>query len=123
MHTASLKILAALFWAGAVATQAIAQGAAPAKPETKPEMMQSCPGLVAARPPFAEPAALRLAALEHDQVRISYVGHSTFLIESPQLVRVATDYNDYVRPIVLPDIATMNHAHSTHYSLSPDPSI
>src|SRR6185312_12690341 len=127
MHTASLKILAALFWAGAVATQAIAQGAAPAKPETKPEtkpeMMQSCPGLVAARPPFAEPAALRLAALEHDQVRISYVGHSTFLIESPQLVRIATDYNDYVRPIVLPDIATMNHAHSTHYSLSPDPSI
>jgi L-ascorbate metabolism protein UlaG (beta-lactamase superfamily) len=123
MHTASLKILAALFWAGAVATQAIAQGAAPAKPETKPEMMQSCPGLVASRPPFAEPAALRLAALEHDQVRISYVGHSTFLIESPQLVRIATDYNDYVRPIVLPDIATMNHAHSTHYSLSPDPSI
>src|SRR4029077_17871552 len=123
MHTASLKILAALFWAGAVATQAIAQGAAPAKPETKPEMMQSCPGLVASRPPFAEPAALRLAALEHDQARISYVGHSTFLIETPQLVRVATDYNDYVRPVVLPDIATMNHAHSTHYTDRPDPRI
>ncbi|MGB6418555.1 MAG: MBL fold metallo-hydrolase [Pseudolabrys sp.] len=86
-------------------------------------MTQSCPGLVAVRPPFAEPAALRLVALERDQVRISYVGHSTFLIESPQLVRIATDYNDYVRPTVLPDIATMNHAHSTHYSPSPDPSI
>jgi L-ascorbate metabolism protein UlaG (beta-lactamase superfamily) len=98
-----------------------AQGAAP--PPAKPEMMQSCPGLVAARPPFLQNAALRLAALERDQARLTYVGHSTFLIESPQLVRIATDYNDYVRPSLLPDIVTMNHAHSTHYTLSPDPSI
>jgi L-ascorbate metabolism protein UlaG (beta-lactamase superfamily) len=120
MENSSLKFLGALLWALALVTPAAAQGAA-APP--KPEMTQSCPGLVAARPPFVEPAGLRIAALEHDQVRISYVGHSTFLIESPQLVRIATDYNDYVRPAVLPDIATMNHAHSTHYSLSPDPGI
>ena len=56
-------------------------------------------------------------------MRISYVGHSTFLIESPQLVRIATDYNDYIRPPVLPDIVTMNHAHTTHYTHSPDPGI
>jgi L-ascorbate metabolism protein UlaG (beta-lactamase superfamily) len=111
-----LKILSAAAWTIAVATQAAAQGVAP---PGKPEMTQSCPGLIAARPPFIEPAALRLAALERDQVRISYVGHSTFLIESPQLVRIATDYNDYVRSPMLPDIATMNHAHSTHYTLSP----
>ena len=86
-------------------------------------MIASCPGLVATRAPFAEPAAFRLAALERDQVRISYIGHSTFLIESPQLVRIATDYNDYVRPPVLPDIVTMNHAHTTHYTDRPDPSI
>lgn len=120
MYNASLKIIAALAWTIVAASQAVAQGAAPS---AKPEMTQSCPGLVAVRPPFAEPAALRLVALERDQVRISYVGHSTFLIESPQLVRIATDYNDYVRPSLLPDIATMNHAHSTHYTLSPDPSI
>lgn len=99
----------------------LAQGAAP--PAAKPEMVQSCPGLVAGRPPAAMPASLRLAALERDQVRLSYIGHATFLIESPQLVRVATDYNDYVRPPLIPDIATMNHAHSTHYSLSPDSGI
>jgi L-ascorbate metabolism protein UlaG (beta-lactamase superfamily) len=62
-------------------------------------------------------------ALNPDQVRITYSGHSTFLIESPQLVRIATDFNDYVRPPVLPDIATMNHAHSTHYTDRPDPRI
>ncbi len=58
-----------------------------------------------------------------DEVRITYAGHSTFLIESPQLVRIATDYNDYVRSPVLPDIVTMNHAHTTHYTDRPDPAI
>jgi L-ascorbate metabolism protein UlaG (beta-lactamase superfamily) len=105
----------------ALPSYSLAQGAAP--PAPKPEMTESCPGLVAERMPFAQPAAFRLAALDHDQVRISYIGHATFLIESPQLVRIATDYNDYVRPPVTPDIVTMNHAHTTHYSLSPDPAI
>jgi len=101
-------------------SQVLAQGAAP---PAKPEMTESCPGLVADRIPFAQPAAFRFAALEHDQVRISYIGHATFLIESPQLVRIATDYNDYVRPPVTPDIVTMNHAHPTHYTDHPDPAI
>ena len=73
--------------------------------------------------PFVQPTAFRLAALERGQVRITYVGHATFLIESPQLVRIATDYNDYVRPPVMPDIVTMNHAHTTHFTDHPDPAI
>jgi len=121
MHKTSMKILTMAAWMLAAVGHAAAQAAA--TPPAKPEMAQSCPGLIATRPPFVEPVALRLAALEQDQIRITYIGHSTFLIESPQLVRIATDYNDYVRPPVLPDIATMNHAHSSHYSLSPDPGI
>jgi len=121
MHRASIKLFAAVGWILAAVGYAAPQGAAP--PAPKPEMTESCPGLVATRPPFVQPVALRLAALQQDQVRLTYVGHSTFLMESPQLVRIATDYNDYVRPPVLPDIATMNHAHSTHYTLSPDPGI
>jgi len=91
-------------------------------PTAKPEMVENCPGLVASGAPRHIPAAFRLA-LNSDQVRLTYVGHSTFLIESPQLVRVATDYNDYVRSPVTPDIVTMNHAHSTHYTDFPDPAI
>ena len=108
-----------------LAAGAHAQSAAPAPPAPaiKPEMRENCPGLVAARTPRAIPAALRLAALGADQVRLTYVGHATFLIESPQLVRIATDYNDFVRPAILPDIVTMNHAHSTHYTDHPDPGI
>jgi len=130
MVGASLKRLgiAAVFTAGfapvlglLAAVPAGAQGAAPVP--AKPEMMQSCPGLVAGRDPFSAPATFQLAALSANQVRISYIGHATFLLESPQLVRIATDYNDYVRPPILPDIATMNHAHTTHYTDHPDPGI
>jgi len=121
MAGVSLKIVAAVGAALALCGEAAAQGAAP--PAPKPEMTESCPGLVAARLPFVQPVAFRLAALERDQVRISYVGHSTFLIESPQLVRIATDYNDYVSLPLPPDIVTMNHAHSTHYTDHPDAGI
>jgi len=92
-------------------------------PTPKPEMVENCPGLVASDVPRVIPAAFQLAALNSDQVRISFAGHSTFLIESPQQVRIATDYNDYVRPLVRPDIITMNHAHDTHYTDHPDPAI
>jgi L-ascorbate metabolism protein UlaG (beta-lactamase superfamily) len=91
-------------------------------PAAKPEMNESCPGLIASHRPRATKASLRFAQ-NADQIRINYIGHSTFLIESPQGVRIATDYNDYVRPAVLPDIATMNHAHSTRYTDQPDPRI
>jgi L-ascorbate metabolism protein UlaG (beta-lactamase superfamily) len=101
----------------------LAQASAPTPPAPKPEMIASCPGLISSAPPRVIPAAFRRAALASDQVRLTYVGHSTFLIESPQLVRIATDYNDYVRPPIVPDIVTMNKAHSTHYSLNPDPGI
>jgi L-ascorbate metabolism protein UlaG (beta-lactamase superfamily) len=115
-----LAALAAILLLPALrATQAQTPAPAPAKPE----MTENCPGLVASDEPRLIPAAYQLAALNPDQVRISYTGHSTFVIESPQGVRIATDYNDYVRPLVLPDIITMNHAHDTHYTDHPDPAI
>jgi L-ascorbate metabolism protein UlaG (beta-lactamase superfamily) len=116
-----IRLIAAAF--ASLALPAIGVAQSPEAPVASPEMTQSCPGLVAARAPRAIPAAFDLAALNADQVRMTYVGHATFLIESPQLVRIATDYNDYVRPPILPDIITMNHAHDTHYTDHPDPAI
>lgn len=63
------------------------------------------------------------ASLQADEMSIRFVGHATFLIETPGGVRVATDYNDYVRPQTLPNVITMNRAHSTHYTNNPDPRI
>lgn len=77
--------------------------------------------MVAQRPsPLLHRAALKPKAGE---VAIAFAGHSTFVIESPGGVRAATDYNDHVRPADPPDIATMNRAHSTHYTNRPDPAI
>jgi L-ascorbate metabolism protein UlaG (beta-lactamase superfamily) len=98
-----------------------AQGVAPAPPSAKPEMMDGCPGLIAQRPPFR--SLVQRVALKADQVRLTFIGHSTFLIETPQLVRIATDYNGYVKPPMIPDVVTMNHAHSTHYTDTPEPEI
>ena len=79
---------------------------------------EGCPGLVASRE-----ALFSRAALRQDEVSLSFVGHATFLIETPQGGRIATDYNDATRPPVTPDVATMNKAHSTHFSTRPEPGI
>ncbi len=114
------RAIAASFLIGALPAFALAQtvDAPRPKPAAKPEMTTGCAAPVAANRPRLIPAALN-----PDQVRITFIGHATFLIESPQLVRIATDYNDYVRPPLVPDIATMNHAHDTHYTDNPDPAI
>jgi L-ascorbate metabolism protein UlaG (beta-lactamase superfamily) len=91
---------------------------APVAQAAEQERPEGCPGLVASAPPLV----LR-AALAQDEVGLTFVGHATFLIETPQGIRIATDYNDFVRPSVPPRIATMNKAHSTHFSRAPDPRI
>jgi L-ascorbate metabolism protein UlaG (beta-lactamase superfamily) len=93
-----------------------------AEPAPPPDSDRRCPGLIAGLPDVHFVNFERVA-LGEGEVRLTYVGHSTFLIESPRLVRIATDYNDYVRPSIVPDIVTMNHAHSTHYTDAPDPAI
>lgn len=85
---------------------------------------EACLGPISRNTPRAPDGTLILpASLGAGEVRITYIGHATFTIESPGGAVAATDYNDYVRPRALPDIATMNHAHSTHYTLRPDPGI
>ena len=74
-------------------------------------------------PPQSNGVRVWQAALQAGEVQIRYIGHSTFELETPGGVRIATDYNDSVRPFLPPTVATMNGAHSTHYSLAPDPSI
>jgi L-ascorbate metabolism protein UlaG (beta-lactamase superfamily) len=54
---------------------------------------------------------------------ITFLGHASFLIETPGHVTAVTDYNGVNIPVAPPDIATMNHAHPTHYTDHPDPRI
>lgn len=68
------------------------------------------------------PVAYRPAALAANEVRITFTGHSTFVIETPKGIKIATDYAGYSGGI-LPDVVTMNHAHTSHYTDYPDPRI
>jgi L-ascorbate metabolism protein UlaG (beta-lactamase superfamily) len=64
-----------------------------------------------------------LASAEDNALTITFLGHASFLLETPGGVTAVTDYNGVNVPDFPPDIATMNHAHTTHYTDYPDPRI
>jgi L-ascorbate metabolism protein UlaG (beta-lactamase superfamily) len=70
--------------------------------------------------PRAVPVSLRRIAAKAADVTITYAGHSTYYIDTPGGVRIATDFSGVYTTGRLPDVVTMNRAHSTHYSLFPD---
>jgi L-ascorbate metabolism protein UlaG (beta-lactamase superfamily) len=73
--------------------------------------------------PRATPVTFREAVAASDEVAITYAGHSTYFIDTTGGVRIATDYSGAYQIGRLPDVVTMNRAHSTHYTLFPDPRI
>jgi L-ascorbate metabolism protein UlaG (beta-lactamase superfamily) len=110
-HAMSRLLFAAFLLLGSLATAARAQDA----------QRSECLAMAGA-PPRATPVSLRREA-KADDVTITYGGHSTYYIDTPGGVRIATDYSGGYRIGRLPDVVTMNRAHSTHYTLFPDPKI
>ncbi|MCV3205773.1 MBL fold metallo-hydrolase [Mesorhizobium sp. YC-39] len=72
--------------------------------------------------PKAQTPTLAQAFVDGD-VTITYAGHSTYIIETPAGVRIATDFSGVYGADPLPRVVTMNKAHRTHYSDLPDPAI
>ncbi|WP_424551536.1 MBL fold metallo-hydrolase [Shinella sp.] len=72
---------------------------------------------------FSAENIFQVQAKANEEVRITYVGHSTFFIETPAGVKIATDYNGWYKPPALPTVVTMNKAHSSHYTMTPEPGI
>ncbi|MEM7462583.1 MAG: MBL fold metallo-hydrolase [Pseudomonadota bacterium] len=68
-------------------------------------------------------AAFQPVATGSSEVKITYVGHSAFRIETEDGVSVVTDYAGFPGDGGPPDVVTMNHAHSSHYTMFPDPAI
>ena len=73
-------------------------------------------GRVRRAPPAAcSRAGIKLAQSSvQDPIRLTFVGHATFLIESPQGIRIVTDYNDYVRTA-----RRARHRHDEHRPRQP----
>ena len=105
----------------AVAIALLASPIVPAAAQQQP-LRSECLAMANATP-RAIPVGLRRTAAKAEEVAITYVGHSTYYIDTPGGVRIATDFNGAYRTGRLPDIVTMNRAHSTHYTLFPDPKI
>jgi L-ascorbate metabolism protein UlaG (beta-lactamase superfamily) len=65
---------------------------------------------------------VQTVALAADAVQLTFIGHSTFVIESAGGVTIATDYAGFAGGGT-PDVVTMNRAHPTHFTDRPDPAI
>jgi hypothetical protein len=64
------------------------------------------------------------APLEVETVRIRFLGHASFALETAGGTLAVTDYTGYIgNPAVVPDVVTMNIAHDTHFTDTPDPRI
>lgn len=64
------------------------------------------------------------APIPADRVRLQYIDHAMFLLETPGGITVVTDYSGYIGPTGhVPTVVTMNRAHSTHFTHAPDPRI
>lgn len=80
--------------------------------------LAQAPGLeVIHRAAFGQPVA-------ENRVRISYVDHSMFAIETPGGLTAVTDYYGFLGSTErVPTVVTMNNAHRTHWTATPDPRI
>ena len=62
--------------------------------------------------------------LDEFSVRLSYLDHAMFLIETPGGATAVTDYTGFIGATDhVPDVVTMNHAHGSHWTATPDPRI
>ncbi|MGF1477271.1 MAG: MBL fold metallo-hydrolase [Geminicoccaceae bacterium] len=56
-------------------------------------------------------------------VRLTFLGHSSFLIETRAGASAVTDYNGLHRAPFAPNVVTMNNAHSTHFTEIIEPGV
>lgn len=104
-----MRLLAAL---ALIATPAVAQ-----------ERIPSHCIAVAAGEPSVVPVALQ-DGLEPNEVLLRYIHHASFAIVTADGTVAVTDYTGYLGTAdLVPDVVTMNNAHSTHWTAAPDPRI
>ena len=69
---------------------------------------------------------LRYASLDtatdarKDGIRLTFLGHASFEIETPEGARAVTDYNGYLTPEKVPHVVTMNNSHRGHFTPETD---
>jgi L-ascorbate metabolism protein UlaG (beta-lactamase superfamily) len=108
-----LALCAVLGLAEAPAAQEVAR-----KPSHCLAVAQTTPGMeYVQKASFRDPVGLH-------KVRLQYIAHASFLIQTHGGTSAVTDYTGFIGNVdFIPDIVTMNHAHDTHWTPYPDPDI
>ena len=106
----------------AIALTLFAAAAASATQERRPS---HCIAIADAAPDikYLHNASFESQPPEHS-VRIIYLDHAMFFIQTDGGLSAVTDYAGYFGGTgFVPDVVTMNHAHNTHWTMYPDPAI
>ncbi len=82
----------------------------------KPSGQSSCLAVAGGFPGIVRAGFAPVQSTQDGAVTITYAGHSTYVIETPAGVRIATDFSGYYGATPLPRVVTMNKAHRTHYT-------
>lgn len=73
---------------------------------------------------FIHKAAYGTPLPDEFTTRIHFIDHAMFLIETHGGLRAVTDFSGFIGATpMIPDVVTMNRAHTTHFTDFPDPSI
>ena len=64
-----------------------------------------------------------LPAVPAGHLRVTFLGHSSFLVTTPGGASIVTDYNDGFLPASPPHAATMSNSHHLHSSETIDPAL
>ena len=83
-----------------------------------------CIAVAQSAPGIQYVSADAVAPTDEFTVRLRYIDHSMFLLRTPGGMTAVTDFYGNLGPTTfLPDVVTMNNAHSTHWTANPDPAI
>ena len=73
---------------------------------------------------FIQKASWQAPLPDEFTVRLSYIDHSMFLLQTAGGLNAITDFNGFIGAVdTLPDVVTMNNAHGTHWTAFPNPDI
>ena len=107
-----LRVIFTVLWAALVPTSGWAVN-----------IQSNCLAFAEALPGLRSAALGGQTDIASDEIRLHFVGHSTYVLETNGGIKIATDYNGFVGRGVVPDVVTMNRAHESHYTDFPDPAI
>ena len=73
---------------------------------------------------FIQQASWQAPLPDEFTVRLTYIDHSMFLLQTAGGLSAITDYNGFIGAVTkTPDLVTMNNAHGTHWTAFPNPDI